>query len=186
MVRGRNDFPTYKDLSTLDFIEFERNFLGQHIKIALVLSRDGKLKEINLPIPKKERLKLNLNVGKVLIVFCSLLPEGRLILLSRNFILEWIDIMNWNNFKHKHLTTISPNDGDSLDNLALLFNKIVERRITLKISQQELAERTGLTQSAVARFEACGVMPRIDTVEKIAQALGCYLTINTSVDKTVK
>lgn len=49
---------------------------------------------------------------------------------------------------------------------------IISERIEQGLSQKELAERTGLKQSAIARMERLQVMPRIDTVVKVANALG--------------
>ncbi|MEE0992518.1 MAG: helix-turn-helix transcriptional regulator [Bacteroidales bacterium] len=49
---------------------------------------------------------------------------------------------------------------------------IISERIEQGLSQKELAERTGLKQSAIARMERLQVMPRVDTVVKVANALG--------------
>lgn len=45
------------------------------------------------------------------------------------------------------------------------------------ISQTELARRIGSTQPAVARLEAGGVAPRLETLERIAGALGLELVV---------
>lgn len=54
----------------------------------------------------------------------------------------------------------------------VLMSRLVARREELGLSQAELAARTGLAQSAIARFEMQRVMPRLDTVLNIAGALG--------------
>lgn len=43
-------------------------------------------------------------------------------------------------------------------------------RLAAKLSQAELARRMGTTQSAVARWETGDVSPRLDTLERIAEA----------------
>lgn len=48
------------------------------------------------------------------------------------------------------------------------------------LSQSELARRIGSTQPAVARLEAGGVAPTIETLERIAGALGLELTVSFS------
>ncbi|MGH2727909.1 MAG: helix-turn-helix domain-containing protein [Actinomycetota bacterium] len=48
------------------------------------------------------------------------------------------------------------------------------------LSQSELARRIGSTQPAVARLEAGGVAPTIETLERIAAALGLELAMRFS------
>ncbi|NOU69597.1 helix-turn-helix domain-containing protein [Paenibacillus sp. LMG 31461] len=43
-------------------------------------------------------------------------------------------------------------------------------------TQDELARKVGMKQSAIARFEGGSTMPRMDTVLKIARALGVKMT----------
>ncbi|MEV6390809.1 helix-turn-helix transcriptional regulator [Nocardia xishanensis] len=51
------------------------------------------------------------------------------------------------------------------------------RREALGMTQAELAERAGLKQPAVARFEAGGTMPTIPMLERYAEALGLRLEV---------
>ncbi|GAA4638657.1 hypothetical protein GCM10023196_097270 [Actinoallomurus vinaceus] len=51
------------------------------------------------------------------------------------------------------------------------------RREQLGMTQGQLAERAGLTQPAVARFEAGGTMPTIPMLERLAEALGMRLRV---------
>jgi transcriptional regulator with XRE-family HTH domain len=48
----------------------------------------------------------------------------------------------------------------------------------MQMSQRELAELTGTTQSAIARLERGGRPPRIDTLLRIAEALDCELVVD--------
>jgi predicted transcriptional regulator len=45
------------------------------------------------------------------------------------------------------------------------------------LSQRELAERVGTTQSAIARLEAGSVSPSLPTLDKIAHALGAEVSL---------
>jgi transcriptional regulator with XRE-family HTH domain len=45
------------------------------------------------------------------------------------------------------------------------------------LSQAELAELCGTTQSAIARLESGGRPPRIDTLLRVANALDCNLVV---------
>jgi transcriptional regulator with XRE-family HTH domain len=60
---------------------------------------------------------------------------------------------------------------------AAIADRVAERRQELGLSQRELAELTGTTQSAIARLEAGGRPPRIDTLLRIADALDCDLVV---------
>jgi DNA-binding XRE family transcriptional regulator len=60
---------------------------------------------------------------------------------------------------------------------AAIADKVAERRVERGLSQRELAELVGTTQSAIARLERGGRPPRIDTLLKIAEALDCDLAV---------
>jgi ribosome-binding protein aMBF1 (putative translation factor) len=60
---------------------------------------------------------------------------------------------------------------------ARIAEQVVEQRRVRGLSQQELAELCGTTQSAIARFERGGRPPRIDTLMRIAEALDCELVV---------
>jgi ribosome-binding protein aMBF1 (putative translation factor) len=60
---------------------------------------------------------------------------------------------------------------------AQIAEQVADRRRELGLSQAELAEICGTTQSAIARLESGGRPPRIDTLLKLAHALDCELHI---------
>lgn len=60
---------------------------------------------------------------------------------------------------------------------AAIAEQVVEQRRARQLSQQELAELCGTTQSAIARFERGGRPPRIDTLLRMANALDCELVV---------
>ncbi|KUN85216.1 helix-turn-helix domain-containing protein [Streptomyces griseoruber] len=51
------------------------------------------------------------------------------------------------------------------------------KRQDLGLSQHELGHRAGMTQSAVARFEAGGTVPTIPVLDRLARALGLELRV---------
>jgi ribosome-binding protein aMBF1 (putative translation factor) len=59
----------------------------------------------------------------------------------------------------------------------LIAELVAERRKAWGVSQRELAELCGTTQSAIARVERGARPPRIDTLARIAAALDCELVI---------
>jgi HTH-type transcriptional regulator / antitoxin HipB len=60
-----------------------------------------------------------------------------------------------------------------------LAEAVRSRREELGLSQRQLAERAGMTQPGVARFEAGGTTPTLPLLERLAIALG--LTLNVSL-----
>jgi transcriptional regulator with XRE-family HTH domain len=60
---------------------------------------------------------------------------------------------------------------------AAVADKVADRRQAKGLSQRELAELVGTTQSAIARLERGGRPPRIDTLLRIADALQCDLVV---------
>jgi predicted transcriptional regulator len=60
---------------------------------------------------------------------------------------------------------------------AQIADRVAERRVATGLSQRELAELVGTTQSAIARLERGGRPPRIDTLLRIAEALDCELVV---------
>lgn len=73
-----------------------------------------------------------------------------------------------------------PDAASAYDAARLRFElgaRVRERRESLGMSQQQLAEAAGLHQSAVARFEAGGTMPTILMLERYARALNLRLSV---------
>jgi transcriptional regulator with XRE-family HTH domain len=74
----------------------------------------------------------------------------------------------------ERLAHVDPDQGWFFARIA---KQVVEQRKARGLSQQELAELTGTTQSAIARLESGGRPPRIDTLLRIAEALDCELIV---------
>ncbi|MHB0857815.1 MAG: helix-turn-helix domain-containing protein [Anaerolineae bacterium] len=58
-----------------------------------------------------------------------------------------------------------------------LAQQVARARSQRGLTQEELAQRIGTKQSSIARLESGKAAPRAATLEKIAKALGCRLTI---------
>lgn len=67
--------------------------------------------------------------------------------------------------------------GDDGWFFARIAEQVAERRRQLGLSQAQLAELTGTTQSSIARLESGGRPPRIDTLLRITSALDCELEV---------
>jgi ribosome-binding protein aMBF1 (putative translation factor) len=60
---------------------------------------------------------------------------------------------------------------------AQIASQVSDRRRELGLSQAQLATLCNTTQSAIARLESGGRPPRIDTLQRIADALDCELAV---------
>jgi HTH-type transcriptional regulator / antitoxin HipB len=58
-----------------------------------------------------------------------------------------------------------------------LAEQVRVRREELGLSQRQLAERSGMTQPGIARFEAGGTTPTLPLLERLASALGLRLHV---------
>ncbi len=58
-----------------------------------------------------------------------------------------------------------------------LVEALVRARAAAKLTQAELAQRLGTTQSAIARLEGGGVSPSFATLRRYAEATGMRLTV---------
>lgn len=58
-----------------------------------------------------------------------------------------------------------------------LIETMIRARLEAKLTQAELAERIGTTQSAIARLEGGRVSPSISTLRRYAEATGHQLRV---------
>jgi transcriptional regulator with XRE-family HTH domain len=68
------------------------------------------------------------------------------------------------------------------------MNRVRYARRRAGLTQAELARRAGISQPALARIEAGGVRPRIDTVERLLRECGMSLDVvplaGVGIDRT--
>ena len=62
-------------------------------------------------------------------------------------------------------------------NCANIIDLLIEQRHNKGMTQKELAQAACLTQSVIARLESKKAMPQLDTLLKVAYALGCDLAV---------
>lgn len=63
------------------------------------------------------------------------------------------------------------------DKCAAIIDRLIEERRSRGMTQKELAAAANLTQAAIGRLESKRAMPQLDTLLKVANALGCTLEV---------
>lgn len=66
---------------------------------------------------------------------------------------------------------------ESLNIEFAIYNALVKARIEKKLTQKQLAQKLGIAQSALARFESGRTNPTLAFLQKITNRLGLKLTI---------
>jgi transcriptional regulator with XRE-family HTH domain len=78
---------------------------------------------------------------------------------------------------------VTASASPELERTAFMIGQAVrERRLSLGLSQQEVAARAGMTQPALSRLEAGGTVPTIPLLKRIAAALHAELIVALSPD----
>lgn len=62
--------------------------------------------------------------------------------------------------------------------------QLITRRLSLNMSQRDLAKITGIKQPMIARIEKFDSIPRLDTIVKMAYALGLSITFKKMNDNS--
>lgn len=70
------------------------------------------------------------------------------------------------------------------ENCIAIIDQLIERRRQLGMTQIDLANATGFTQSVIARLERKKNVPQLNTLLRVASALKCDLTIVPAQGKT--
>ena len=63
------------------------------------------------------------------------------------------------------------------DECSRIIDRLIERRRSMGMTQEELAKATNLTQSVIARLEGKKAIPKLDTLVKITTALDCSVEL---------
>lgn len=63
------------------------------------------------------------------------------------------------------------------ESCANIIDLLIEQRHNRGMTQKELAQAACLTQSVISRLESKKATPQLDTLLKVAAALGCDLAV---------
>ena len=93
---------------------------------------------------------------------------------------------DWQELRGRRMA--EPGAAEAYDAARLAFElgrRVRELRVEQGLSQTELARRAGMTQPAVARFEADGTVPTLPVLERLARSLGAELTVQLAPSSSV-
>ena len=63
------------------------------------------------------------------------------------------------------------------EDCSLIIDTLIKQRRIKGMTQKELAQASRLTQSVIARLESKKATPQLDTLLKVASALGCDIAV---------
>jgi transcriptional regulator with XRE-family HTH domain len=76
-------------------------------------------------------------------------------------------------------------EAETIRQIARMVSDMVRRRKMLGLTQDEVAKKAGLSQAQVARLENSSQIPRVDTLIKVAIALGMSIHLNQTEEEAV-
>lgn len=88
-------------------------------------------------------------------------------------------------FDGLELTNDEKKELELSDQISKMIIKMTEKRIALGMSQRDLANVSGIKQPMIARIEKFDVVPRLDTIIKIANCLDLTFDIENKVPVNV-
>ncbi|WP_010279990.1 helix-turn-helix domain-containing protein [Paenibacillus senegalensis] len=77
----------------------------------------------------------------------------------------------WDEFE-KEISSVDDIEMETIKQKAWMVSAIIRQRRMLGWTQEQVAQRAGLSQSMVARLENSTQIPRYDTLQKVVLALG--------------
>jgi len=90
----------------------------------------------------------------------------------------------WDDFVADADKKYGTSEPDELSKASSLILKAVVRRLELGWTQSALASKAGLQQAAIARLESFTVIPRLNTLIKVFNALGLELEVGSKLENS--
>lgn len=86
---------------------------------------------------------------------------------------------NWNDYKNEYAekSLVNALEIATVEEIADIISEYVKTREEKGLTQGELAELSGIKQSAISRLESLKAIPQLDTMLRILKPLGLRLAV---------
>lgn len=86
---------------------------------------------------------------------------------------------NWNDYKNEYAekSLVNALEIATVEEIANIISEYVKTREEKGLTQGELAELSGIKQSAISRLESLKAIPQLDTMLRILKPLGLRLAV---------
>ena len=93
---------------------------------------------------------------------------------------------NWDEFDQIVKSSMSEEEYERHILISKISADLIRLRLEQNMTQTDLAEKSGLKQSAIARLESEEVLPKLSTLLKLTKALDANINLNPNQESIIK
>ena len=93
---------------------------------------------------------------------------------------------NWKEFDQIVKSSMSEEEYERHVLISKISADLLRLRLEKNMTQTDLAKKSGLKQSAIARLESEEVLPKLSTLLKLAKALDAKINLNPNEESLIK
>jgi len=93
---------------------------------------------------------------------------------------------HWDEFHQIVKSSMSEEEYERHILISKISADLIRLRLDENMTQTDLAEKSGLKQSAIARLESEEVLPKLSTLLKLAKALDANINLNPNQESIIK
>ncbi len=93
---------------------------------------------------------------------------------------------NWDEFDQIVKSSMSEEEYERHILISKISADLIRLRLEKSMTQTDLAKKSGLKQSAIARLESEEVLPKLNTLLKLAKALDANINLNPNEKSLIK
>jgi transcriptional regulator with XRE-family HTH domain len=93
---------------------------------------------------------------------------------------------NWDEFDQIVKSSMSEEEYERHVLISKISADLIRLRLEKNMTQTDLANKSGLKQSAIARLESEEVLPKLNTLLKLAKALNANINLNPNEESLIR